>query len=78
MSNLWVPEHLSDTLTVTLDASEADESTWEGMMMVNQAGIDWLAGRLDTGTYCDMLEHVGIDPLGFLKPVQEHVRLLTL
>lgn len=73
---LWVPEHLADTLTVTIDGSQSTETDWEGMMMVNQAAVDWLKGKLDTGTYFDILEHVGIDPLGFVQPVESHVELL--
>jgi hypothetical protein len=73
---LWIPDHLADTLTVTIDPSQSTDADWEGMMMVNQAAIDWLKGNLDTGTYFDMLEYVGVDPLGFVQPVENHVDLL--
>ncbi|OCQ98959.1 hypothetical protein BCD64_23255 [Nostoc sp. MBR 210] len=75
-SGLWVPPHLGELLVVTVDA-EASETDFEGMLLVNQAANDWLYGRLDTGTYFDMLDHVGIDPLGFTGEVEEHINLLV-
>lgn len=76
-TNLWLPEHLGDLLLVTIDPSQSSDADWEGMMMVNQAANDWLRGRLDTGTYFDMLEHVGIDPLSFVQPVENYVGSLA-
>lgn len=72
MSTLWLPDSASEFLVVTVD-SEAGETDWEGMFLLNQAATDWLAGKLDTGTYFDMFEHFGINPLEFVKPVEEYV-----
>lgn len=74
---LWLPERASDLLLVTIDPSQSHDTEWEGMMIVNQAANDWLAGRLDTGTYFDMLEHVGIDPFNFVRPFENYVENLT-
>jgi hypothetical protein len=74
-SGLWVPDSASELLVVTVD-ERASELDFEGMLLVNQAAVDWLHGRLDTGTYFDMLDHVGIDPLGFVGEVEQHVQLL--
>jgi hypothetical protein len=75
-SKLWTPPHVGDLLVVTVDA-EASEADFEGMLLVNQAANDWLHGRLDTGTYFDILDHVGIDPLGFVAEVEEHLELIS-
>lgn len=74
---LWLPEHAGELLLVTIDAFQSTNAEWEGMMMVNQAAYDWLKGKLDTGTYYDMLEHVGIDPLSFVQPFENHVKNLA-
>lgn len=76
-TNLWLPERLGDLFLVTIDPSQSGDADWEGMMMVNQAANDWLKGKLDTGTYFDMLEHVGINPLNFVQPVENYVEILT-
>ncbi|MBC1238705.1 hypothetical protein [Nostoc sp. 2RC] len=75
-SGLWIPPHADELLVVTVDAGASD-TDFEGMLLVNQAANDWLRGRLDTGTYFDMLDHVGIDPLNFVTEVEEHVNLLV-
>jgi hypothetical protein len=74
-SGLWIPPHIGDLLVVTVD-TEASDADFEEMLLVNQAANDWLYGRLDTGTYFDILDHVGIDPLGFVGEVEEHLELL--
>jgi hypothetical protein len=74
-SGLWVPPHVGDLLIVTVD-TDASDADFEGMLLVNQAADDWLTGKLDTGTYLDILDEVGIDPLGFIAEVEEHVDLL--
>lgn len=51
--------------------STGDIDSIPGMLLINQSGVDWLKGRLDTGTYFDVLEQFGIDPIAFIKPVEE-------
>lgn len=74
---LWVPEHCRDFLIIEIDSSQSTETEWENMFMLNQASSDWLRGRLDTGTYFDMLDHCGIEPFSFVGKVETHVELLT-
>ncbi|MBD2503127.1 hypothetical protein [Anabaena azotica] len=56
-----------DLLMVT--AAEARDI--DGMIIINQAGADWLMGKLDTGTYFETLDHYGVDPYTHVKPVEE-------
>jgi hypothetical protein len=67
MSNLILPADRRDLLMV----SAADNRNIDGMIIINQAGADWLMGRMDTGTYFDVLDHYGIDPHAHVKPVEE-------
>ncbi|MBC1236769.1 hypothetical protein [Nostoc sp. 2RC] len=62
-----LPEDYRDLLMV----SAGDSRGFNGMITINQASANWLAGKLDTGTYFDTLDHFGIDPLGFIRPVEE-------
>lgn len=73
---LWTPSHCNDFLLVEIDASQSTETEWENMFMLNRAANDWLKGRLDTGTYFDMLDHCEIDPFEFVGKVETHVLLL--
>lgn len=75
-SGLWIPERPGELLAVTVDPLASD-TDFEGMLLVNMAASDWLAGRLDTGTYFDILDHVGIDPLGFVGEVNEYIEMLA-
>ncbi|MCC5641131.1 hypothetical protein LC593_35985 [Nostoc sp. CHAB 5844] len=72
---LWVPPSVSDLLTVSVDG-DADDSTVQGMHIINFAANDWLTGKLNTNTYFELLDHFGIDPLSFVGEVEEHVALL--
>lgn len=67
MSNLILPADHRDLLMV----SAAENRSVDGMIIINQAGADWLMGRMDTGTYFDILDHYGIDPYAHVKPVEE-------
>lgn len=67
MNNLYLPDDYRDLLMVSV----GDTRDINSMIVINQASTDWLAGRLDTGTYFDTLDHFGIDPFGFVKPVEE-------
>lgn len=72
---LWLPPDLSDLLTVSVDW-DADDSTVSGMSVINKSADDWLAGRLDDYTYFELLDHYGIDPLGFVGEVEDHLELI--
>lgn len=72
---LWLPDDISDLLTVSVDG-QADDSTVEGMKVINSAANTWLTGAMDDYTYFELLNHYGIDPLGFVGEVEEHMALL--
>ena len=72
---LWVPSDISDLLTVSVDG-QADDSTVQGMLIVNGAAEAWLSGAMDDYTYFELLNHYGIDPFGFVGEVEEHMALL--
>ncbi len=67
MSNLVLPEYYQDLLMV----SACDKRSIDGMVTINQASANWLAGKLDTGTYFDVLDHFGIDPFLHINPVED-------
>lgn len=75
-SILWLPDALEDLLLVTIDPKEATNSEWEMMLLLNQAACDWVRGKLNTGTYQDILEAAGFDPIEFLAIAERHVELL--
>ncbi|WGV24781.1 hypothetical protein [Halotia branconii] len=64
---LVLPEDRRDLLMVSAE----EMRDIDGMIIINQAGADWLSGKLDTGTYFDTLDHFGIDPYQHVKPVEE-------
>jgi hypothetical protein len=64
---LVLPEDCRDLLMV----SAGDTRDIDGMIIINQAGADWLTGQMDTGTYFDTLDHYGIDPFAHVQPVEE-------
>ncbi|MBN3943007.1 hypothetical protein [Nostoc sp. NMS9] len=72
---LWVPSDISDLLTVSVDG-QADDSTVQGMLVINGAASSWLSGAMDDYTYFELLDHYGIDPLGFVGEVEDHIQLL--
>jgi hypothetical protein len=72
---LWVPTDISDLLTVSVNG-QADDSTVQGMLIINGAANQWLTGAMDDDTYFELLDHFGIDPLGFVAEVEEHMALL--
>ena len=73
---LWVPEHCRDFLIIEIDSTQSTETEWENMFMLKQSSSDWLKGRLDKGTYFDMLDACGINPFEFVGKVETHVELL--
>ena len=72
---LWLPSDISDLLTVSIDG-QADNSTVKGMEVINSAANTWLTGAMDDCTYFELLDYYGIDPLGFVGEVEEHMALL--
>ncbi|MFN6484010.1 MULTISPECIES: hypothetical protein [unclassified Nostoc] len=72
---LWVPSDIGDLLTVSVDGL-ADDSTAQGMLVINGAASQWLSGAMDDCTYFELLDHYGIDPFGFVGEVEEHMQLL--
>ena len=57
-SNLiWLPETAKEALCI--DTSVADIET---TLIVNQSLVNWLNGKLDTGTLTDVLLQFQIDP----------------
>ncbi|MCC5641235.1 hypothetical protein LC593_36635, partial [Nostoc sp. CHAB 5844] len=66
MSNI-LPNDLQDLLMV----SAGDPRDIDGMIIINQASTNWLVGKLDTGTYFDILDHYGIDPYAHVNPVEQ-------
>jgi hypothetical protein len=72
---LWVPPDISDLLTVSVDG-QADDSTVQGMLIINGAASQWLSGAMDDYTYFELLNHYGIDPIGFVAEVEDHMTLL--
>ncbi|MEH1948174.1 MAG: hypothetical protein V7K77_14655 [Nostoc sp.] len=72
---LWLPPDISDLLTVSVDG-QADDSTTQGMLVINGAASQWLSGAMDDYTYFELLNHYGIDPLGFVGEVEDHIALL--
>lgn len=76
MTGLWLPEDVGEILCVTIDPSQSGATEWEGMALINTLGFDWLDGELDTGTYFDALESVGIDPINFVGVAEDYVEYL--
>ncbi len=77
MSNIIsLPEDYRDLLMVSV----CDERDINGMITINQASVDWLASKIDTGTYFDVLDHFGIDPFLHVNPVEDLVfnQIITL
>lgn len=72
---LWTPPDISDLLTVSIDG-QADNSTVEGMLIINAAANQWLSGAIDDYTYFELLDHYGINPLMFVGEVEEHLEML--
>jgi hypothetical protein len=70
---IWTPDDPLDLLSVDVDGN-CSESEFLGMLAINQAGRDWLTGKINTVEYLDKLEHYGIpDPLGILDEFADHV-----
>lgn len=70
---IWTPDDPLDLLSVDVDGSGSETEFLE-MLAINQAGRDWLTGKIDTVEYLDRLEYCGIpDPFEILDEFAEHV-----
>jgi hypothetical protein len=72
---LWIPKDIGDLLTVSVSC-DADDSTAQGMLVVNAAAEKWLRGEIDDTYYFDLLAQYGIQPNEFVGEVEDHVQLL--
>ena len=60
---LWTPSSVKELICLDSDEFEdyeIDDAEIEAF--VNRALVDWLNGKLDTGTLTDILMQYGIDP----------------
>ncbi|BAZ66269.1 hypothetical protein ACE1AT_13925 [Pelatocladus sp. BLCC-F211] len=73
---IWTPDDPLDLLAVDVDGN-CSETEFLGMLAINQAGRDWLTGKIDTVEYLDKLEFYGIpDPFEILDEFADHVELV--
>lgn len=71
MSIIWTPPSLADALCVEV-ISGAGEDFFDNMCIANQATVNWTMGRLDTGTYLEVIdETLEIDPIIFVNETLE-------
>ena len=70
MPNLSI---IADDPRDLLFVSVQDKRDIQGMLIINQAGADWLTGKIDTGTYFDILDQYGVDPFDHVEPVEDLV-----
>lgn len=69
MSNLWLPNppSLADALCVEVESGAGDDC-FNNMLIANQATVDWTAGKVDTGTYLEVIEEtLDVDPVIFVQ-----------
>lgn len=78
-NKLWLPESAKELMCIDADEAEEASDPFEAMIMINQANVDWLNGKLDTGTLTDIYLHYGISPERidqtetFVKQVLKHL-----
>jgi len=70
MPNLSI---IADDPRDLLFVSVQDKRDIQGMLTMNQAAADWLTGKIDTGTYFDILDQYGVDPFNHVEPVEDLV-----
>jgi len=70
MPNLSI---IADDPRDLLFVSVQDKRDIQGMLTMNQAAADWLTGKIDTGTYFDILDQYGVDPFDHVEPVEDLV-----
>ena len=64
--NLIIPESIDDFLDIQVPIN-ATESEFLKMLLVNQSGREFLAGKQDLDTYLDILDYAGINPFFHLQ-----------
>lgn len=71
---LWTPNpppNLAEALCVQVSIGAGDDF-FDGMCVVNQAAVDWTIGRLDTGTYLEIVDEIlEVDPVVFVNETLE-------
>lgn len=71
---LWIPDTAKELLAVDLaEAETATDDDWQTQIFINTAIVDWLNGRLDTGTLTDILLQYGIDPANHLDAAEDYI-----
>lgn len=74
MNIIWTPNpppSLADALCVEVECG-AGEDFFDNMCLANQASVDWTMGRLDTGTYLEIVdETLEVDPIIFVNDTLE-------
>jgi hypothetical protein len=70
---IWFPDDALDLLSVHVDGN-CSEAEFKGMLAINQAGRDWLKGKIDLVEYLDKLEYYGIpDPFEIMDEFVDHI-----
>lgn len=69
---IWCPPDIRDLITVSVEG-DADESTVQGMHVINQAGLDWIKGDLEGEMYFDLLDSYGINPITFIGEARQRI-----
>jgi hypothetical protein len=73
---IWTPDDPLDLLSVSVDG-EASEADVRGMLAINQAGRDWLTGKIGIVEYLEKLEYYGIpDPFEIVDEFADHVEFV--
>lgn len=73
---LWTPDSAKELLAVELqDAGSATDAEFDQMLFINQSIVDWLNGKLDTGTLTDTLLQYDVEP-EILDRAESHLQLL--
>lgn len=70
---LWLPDSASELLAVTIDPSQSGDTEWNEMLLVNNASAQWLNGQMDTGTYEDVIEYAGLNPVEFIESAERYI-----
>ncbi|MBD2243218.1 hypothetical protein [Nostoc sp. FACHB-888] len=70
---IWTPEDPLDFLAVDVEGNCCD-AEFQGMIAINQAGRDWLTGKIDIIEYLDKLEYYGIpNPFEIVDEFADHI-----
>lgn len=73
---LFVPYNSIELLSVGLGEGFT-KAELDGMLHINQAAADWIAGKITTEEYIDKLQFWGIpDPLELINDYCDHVNLI--